>query len=103
MDDLHKFAHGEMHREAWNWWYKNVKGMPYIGIYHEAYDVPAKSWEAIYVQAPKLGLGAGKVQGEDGKWEDLLVEAREGVWKNSEGRMGRSVKWGIDEKIVHAN
>ncbi|QDS72021.1 hypothetical protein FKW77_002072 [Venturia effusa] len=92
MDDLHRFAHGDMHREAWNWWNKEVKRLPHIGIYHEAYDVPAKSWEGIYVQTPKLGLGAGKVELEDGRWGDMLVEARSGVWKSSEGRMGRSEK-----------
>lgn len=75
--------------------------MPYIGVYHEVYDVPAKSWEGIYVQTPKLGLGAGKVELEDGTWGDMLVEARKGVWRSSEGRMGRSEKWAVDEKVVH--
>ncbi|KAE9987456.1 hypothetical protein EG327_003813 [Venturia inaequalis] len=92
MDALHRFAHGEMHREAWNWWNSNVKGMPYIGVYHEAYDVPAKSWEGIYLQTPKLGLGAGRVEVDDGTWRDMLVEAKGGVWKSSEGRMGRGEK-----------
>lgn len=75
--------------------------MPYIGVYHEAYDVPAKSWEGIYVQTPRLGLGAGKVEVDDGKWGDMLVEARSGVWKSSEGRMGRSEKWGVDKRVVY--
>jgi hypothetical protein len=101
MDDLHKFAHGSMHRETWNWWNKNVKNMPHIGVYHEAYDVPAKSWEAIYVQTPKLGLGAGKMEIANGEWEDMLVEAKKGVWRSSEARMGRSDKWGKDERVDH--
>jgi hypothetical protein len=93
MDDLHRFAHGDKHREAWNWWNKNVKSMPHIGVYHEAYDVPAKNWEAIYLQTPKLGLGGGKVEMGDGTWEDMLVDARKGVWRSSAGRMGRSEGW----------
>lgn len=101
MDDLHRFAHGTTHRDAWNWWNKNVKDMPHIGVYHEAYDVPAKSWEAIYVQMPKTGLGAGKVELENGQWEDMLVEAKKGVWRSSEGRMGRTEKWGKDERVEH--
>jgi len=101
MDDLHRFAHGTMHREAWNWWNRNVKNMPHIGVYHEAYDVPSKSWEAIYVQTPKLGLSAGKVEMADGHWEDMLIEAKKGVWRSSEGRMGRSEKYGKDERVEH--
>jgi len=90
MDDLHRFAHGAAHRDAWNWWNKNVKEMPHIGVYHEAYDVPARHWEAVYLQTPKLGLGQGKVQMEGGEWKDLMVDARKGVWRSSAGRMGRS-------------
>jgi Domain of unknown function (DUF4188) len=101
IDDLHRFAHGSIHRETWNWWNANVKAMPHIGVYHEAYDVPSKSWEAIYVQTPKLGLGAGKVEIADGQWENMLIAAKKGVWKSSEGRMGRSEKWGKDERVEH--
>ncbi|CAO2653337.1 Nn.00g027480.m01.CDS01 [Neocucurbitaria sp. VM-36] len=90
MDDLHKFAHGPAHREAWNWWNANAGKMPYIGVYHEAYDVPAHHWETVYLQTPRLGLGATRIQDENGEWKIPLVDASKGVWRSSAGRMGRN-------------
>jgi hypothetical protein len=91
--DLHDFAHGEMHRDAWNWWSKNAGALPHIGLYHETYDVPKHSWEAIYLHCPPLGLAQAKleVEGKDGKkeWTDLVVDAKKGVMRSSAGRMGR--------------
>jgi hypothetical protein len=91
--DLHDFAHGDMHRDAWNWWNKNASNLPHIGLYHEAYDVPKHSWEAVYLQCAPLGLAQAKVEGEgnDGKRElmDLIVDANKGPWRSSSGRMGR--------------
>ena len=89
MDDLHAFAHAPHHREAWNWWNKNVKNMPHIGVYHEAYDIPAHHWEAVYIQTPKMGLGKSEVRLDDGTWESVIHDARKGVWRSSAGRMGR--------------
>jgi Domain of unknown function (DUF4188) len=89
MDDLHRFAHGAHHREAWNWWNKNVKSMPHLGVYHEAYDIPARHWEAVYLQTPKTGLGQAKVQVASGEMKSVIADARKGVWKSSAGRMGR--------------
>ncbi|KAH6655974.1 hypothetical protein BKA67DRAFT_645385 [Truncatella angustata] len=89
MEDLHKFAHGPMHRNAWNWWSANVKSMPHIGIYHEAYDVPANHWEAIYLQTPSIGLGRCKIKSADGQWRNLLIDAKHEIWRSSAGRMGR--------------
>jgi len=90
MEELHAFAHAPMHREAWNWWNKNVKDMPHLGVYHEAYDIPANHWEAVYLQTPKLGLGNSKVFMADGRVESVIADARKGVWKSSAGRMGRA-------------
>jgi hypothetical protein len=91
--DLHDFAHGEKHRDAWNWWNKNASDLPHIGLYHETYDVPKHSWEAIYLHCPPLGLAQAKleIEGKDGKreWTDLIVDAKKGVWRSSAGRMGR--------------
>jgi hypothetical protein len=89
MHALHEFAHGAQHREAWNWWNKNVKNMPHLGVYHEAYDIPAHSWEAVYLQTPRMGLGNVKTKLEDGSMKEVLEDARKGVWRSSAGRMGR--------------
>ncbi|KIW02697.1 uncharacterized protein PV09_06135 [Verruconis gallopava] len=89
MDALHTFAQGEQHREAWNWWNKNVKNMPHLGVYHEAYDVPKHSWEAVYLQTPKMGLAKSQITLEDGSVHGVLADARKGVWRSSAGRMGR--------------
>jgi hypothetical protein len=92
MHDLHEFAQGSTHREAWNWWNKNVKNMPHLGVYHEAYDVPAHHWEAIYLQTPKMGLGAVEVPDQEGKLVSVIEDARKGVWRTSNGRLGRGEK-----------
>ena len=92
MAALHAFAHGKEHREAWNWWNRNVKDMPHLGVYHEAYEIPANHWEAVYLQMPKTGLGATEVAGERGELRGVVVDARRGVWKTSSGRMGRGEK-----------
>jgi hypothetical protein len=93
IEDLHNFAHGEMHRDAWNWWNKNAGRLPHIGLYHEVYDVPKHSWEAVYLHCPPLGIAQAKVEveGSDGKtdWTDLIVDANKGIWRSSAGRMGR--------------
>lgn len=99
MASLHNFAHGAEHRDAWNWWNKNVKSFPHLGVYHEAYDIPAHHWEAIYLQTPKMGLGATEVavgEGEEKKLVSVLEDARKGIWRTSRGRMGRGEK-GISE------
>ncbi|KAF2009059.1 hypothetical protein BU24DRAFT_497613 [Aaosphaeria arxii CBS 175.79] len=90
VEDLHAFAQGKAHREAWTWWNRNAGKMPHLGVYHEIYDVPAKHWEAVYLQTPRLGLGATKVRGGDGVLRNVgLEDAGRGVWKTSSGRMGR--------------
>jgi hypothetical protein len=89
MEALHNFAHGAMHRDAWNWWNKNVVNMPHIGVYHEAYDIPANHWEAVYLQTPSLGLGKSLTFLEGGQSADIIADARKGVWRSSAGRMGR--------------
>ncbi|KAJ4361999.1 hypothetical protein N0V83_010940 [Neocucurbitaria cava] len=88
MDDLNRFAHGKEHREAWNWWNANAGKMPHIGIYHEAYDVPAHHWETVYLQTPRMGLGAARVKGRVRRKESV-GGCWEGVWRSSAGRMGR--------------
>ncbi|KAF2423408.1 hypothetical protein EJ08DRAFT_596166 [Tothia fuscella] len=90
---LHDFAHGPLHRDAWNWWNKNAKDMPHLGIYHEIYDVPKHSWEAVYVHCPPIGLAQAQLEvgDKDGnkEFKSLITDARKGIWRSSAGRMGR--------------
>ena len=43
---LTTFAHGAELREAWNWWNRNFKSLPHVGVFHEAYDIPTHHWGA---------------------------------------------------------
>jgi hypothetical protein len=113
-EGLHKYAHSTLHRQAWDWWNRQVKGgddakakgtegvnqVRHISIWHETYVVPKGNWETIYAQSEPTGLGAGRVyvdgeskEGDEsaqGKWMSTLVDARKGVMKTSKGRMARS-------------
>ena len=90
LESLHAFAHGDLHREGWDWWNRNVKRWPHLGVMHEVYAAPEKCWENIYINFPAFGLGAVKVEqdGEGGS-KRVLMEAK-GTYKESMlGRMGR--------------
>ncbi|KAJ4309786.1 hypothetical protein N0V94_008764 [Neodidymelliopsis sp. IMI 364377] len=95
---LHDYAHGPMHSEALQWWRETEKKIPHIGIMHEVFACPKKSWEGIYVNYPPVGLGATskEVTGPDGKksWVNPLVKLG-GKLLYSKGRMGRA--YGNDE------
>ncbi|KZO96929.1 hypothetical protein CALVIDRAFT_104727 [Calocera viscosa TUFC12733] len=101
---LHKFALSQTHRDTWNWWLAIQKKYPHLAIMHETYDVPARSWEAIYLQMHRTGLGAASVkmtpeeretagvkddQGEE-VWWSTPVDATRGKMRSSKGRMDRS-------------
>ncbi|KAI5362866.1 hypothetical protein Slin15195_G102470 [Septoria linicola] len=95
VEGLHAFAHSKHHREAWNWWNKNVKNMPHISIWHETYHVPAGHYESIYVNSHISGINSttykitDKETGET-KWASPVVDASKGLLKTSGGRMARS-------------
>jgi len=110
VDYLHKFAHGETHREGWKWWNRIVETHPYLSLMHEVYQVPRKSWEGIYVNYHPTGLAATShpITNKDGTkyWTLPIVDAQKGRMKTSLGRMGRSdggehVQYGDDpyEKV----
>ncbi|KAI9691282.1 MAG: hypothetical protein M1820_009813 [Bogoriella megaspora] len=94
VEDLHAYAHGPLHREAWDWWNKTQKQWPHIAIYHETYAVPAGAYETIYAHSKPTGLAAAviEVEREKGKkeWVTPVVDCRKGVLKTSAGRMARS-------------
>ena len=80
-EGLHKYAHGPLHREGWNWWNKNLAKHPHIGIWHEVFVAPKGAWETIYINSQPLGLGAAQfpVSTKDGRqWRSSLVDATRG-------------------------
>ncbi|KAL1889060.1 hypothetical protein Sste5346_009125 [Sporothrix stenoceras] len=100
---LHKFAHtAEVHKTAWRYWNKEVMKDPVAGrqfaIMHETLQVPARSWESIYINYHPTGIGATtfsvQTNSEDGiartQWANPLVDASRGVLSTSKGRMAAS-------------
>lgn len=89
-EGLHNYAHGDLHREGWNWWNKNVAGFNHISIWHEVFVAPKGHWENIYINTRPLLMGATTfpVKTEEGtKWISPVVDASRGVLKSSRGRM----------------
>ena len=52
---LQEFATSSAHRLGQNAYLK--KEFPYMGVMHETYHSPKGSWETIYDNVPRLGLG----------------------------------------------
>ena len=95
VEQLHAFAKSHYHRDAWDWWNKNQKSMPYVSIYHETFHVPKGGWEAIYINSHVSGINASTVRYTDaltGKdmYASPIVDASKGLLKTSAGRMSRS-------------
>ena len=92
---VHNYAHGPFHREAWNWWNREMAHKKHFSIYHELYQVPSGNWESIYANMAPTGLAATmhRVVLENGKGEEWvypIVDASRGLLKTSTGRMSRS-------------
>ncbi|KAG6192631.1 hypothetical protein E4U22_007826 [Claviceps purpurea] len=75
VESIHRFAHEEMHREAWDW-YNSVKPH-HIGIFHETFVVPAHGHESIYVNCRPFMLGASLVKVDDEKKTDGRTDGGE--------------------------
>ncbi|QDS72365.1 hypothetical protein FKW77_008229 [Venturia effusa] len=89
-EGLHNYAHGELHRQGWNWWNKNLARFNHLSIWHEVYVAPKGHWENIYINTRPLLMGATAfpVKTEAGtKWVSPVVDASRGVLKSSRGRM----------------
>ncbi len=56
--DLDAFAKapGQPHRPAWAIFNKEIAKAGAVGIWHEAYEVPAGAYECIYTNMPRVGL-----------------------------------------------
>ncbi|KAF2083498.1 hypothetical protein K490DRAFT_69740 [Saccharata proteae CBS 121410] len=101
VEGLHKFAHDSMHRDAWNWWNKDIAKMPHISIWHEVFRSPVGHWEGVYVNSAPRGLGAatipitlekdsGDLKAGETAWFSGLVDSRRGPLRTSAGRMSAS-------------
>jgi fumigallin biosynthesis monooxygenase-like protein len=59
-EDLERFArdHDDPHLEPWRKFNAAVGSSGDVGVFHETYRVRAGEYEAIYVNMPRVGLGA---------------------------------------------
>ena len=91
---VHKFAHDDAHREGWDWWSKHARDIPFLGISHEAYEVPAGNWENVYVNMQPSGLGSASIpfKTEEGetKFASPVVDASRGKLRTHQGRKGEA-------------
>lgn len=91
LESLHKFAHGPLHRKAWDEF--DAKTYPHIGIYHETFEVPMGAFETIYLNCRPTLLGAASVpvDGKEGskQYANTLVSARNSTLKDFYSRLGR--------------
>lgn len=100
LDHLRDFAAKSYHANGRRWWDRTKKQWPYIGIFHETYNVPTGHYEAIYENFHPFGIGQiGLGKGEEGKretvesgQEEALVRADGRKWRSMDSRMGREEK-----------
>ena len=59
-DDLLAYAKGQKHLTAWREFNKKVRDNGAVGIYHETYSVPSRSYEAFYGNMPLYGLAKAR-------------------------------------------
>lgn len=56
LEGVHRFAHGPIHTDTWNWWNAKGKKYGYLTIAHELYSSPKNKWENIYINGELSGL-----------------------------------------------
>lgn len=96
LTDVHRYAHGPTHKEAWKWWDSTIKSHNYIGFMHEVFEADKGKWESVYINFQPTLAGATTVLRKEGKlvsgavgeeWICPLLEAR-GKLRTSNGRRG---------------
>ena len=99
LEDIHAYAHGPTHSEAWRWWEKTMKSLDHIGVMHEIYEAPAGMWENVYLNFQPTDLGATTYLRRDGKmqggklaeqWISPLIDATRGRMRTGLGRRGQT-------------
>ena len=98
LEDVHKYAHGPLHRQALRWWESTIKQHGHIGFNQELYEADKGHWENLYINFQPGGLGAttflkkgDKLEGGvvANEWISTLVDASRGRLKTGAGRLGR--------------
>jgi hypothetical protein len=101
LDDVHRYAHGPTHREAWRWWDATLKEHNHIGFMHEVFEADRGMWESVYINFQPTLSGAttflkrgGKMVGGEVKeeWVSPLLDANKGILRSSNGRRGEKNK-----------
>ncbi|KAI4158534.1 MAG: hypothetical protein L6R39_000512 [Caloplaca ligustica] len=93
LEDLHLFASGETHRSGWDWYNREQKRYPHIGIQHETYLAPKGHWENIAYNFRPFGIGKTKhaVRNEDETHFISPLQPTSGAaWKSMKSRMAMS-------------
>ena len=89
-EDVHRYANGPLHREAWDWYNRFAKTHGNLGIMHETYEAPAGQWENVYKNIAPTGFAVTqhRVYAEDGteRWISPIVDANKGRLSSSNGR-----------------
>ncbi|KAK4445364.1 hypothetical protein QBC34DRAFT_413389 [Podospora aff. communis PSN243] len=90
LEDLHGFAHGPLHRKAWDWWNGITKAHPHLSIMHEVYHAPKGHWENIFINNHLTGIAntVSRVNVE-GKKIRPLFSGNLGGMRSQLGRLGR--------------
>ncbi|RBR08702.1 uncharacterized protein FIESC28_10156 [Fusarium coffeatum] len=99
VEGLHRFAHGDYHRKAWDFMTKTKP--KHVGIFHETYSVPAHEYENIYVNCHPVMMGRASVKttgGDEEKWTNTLVNADVPALKTQYARMSRDEQ-GIPKEL----
>jgi hypothetical protein len=95
---VHAYAHGPLHRKAWNWWESTIKKHNAIGFMHEVFEADKGQWEAVYINFQPTTLGATTYLRRNGKtesgtvadeWVSPLLDANKGKLRTSAGRRGQ--------------
>ncbi|KAF5024883.1 hypothetical protein F66182_3041 [Fusarium sp. NRRL 66182] len=92
VESVHRFAHGDTHRKAWD--FMNERKLKHIGIFHETFCVPAKEYESVYVNCHPVLMGRATVKTaspgeEEERWTSALVSADMPALKTQYARMVR--------------
>jgi heme-degrading monooxygenase HmoA len=101
LDDVHRYAHGPLHREAWDWWRATLKKnqLGHVGLFHEVFESDSKKYETLYINLQPILFGSTAVEREvvgesDGlkegrkEWVMPLLDATKGRLRTSHGRRG---------------
>ncbi|RMJ26791.1 hypothetical protein PHISP_02333 [Aspergillus sp. HF37] len=78
MESIHRFAHEQLHKEAWAYYNQHNPG--HVGVFHETFVTRDCGYESMYVNCPPTLFGRGEVK-VDGRgdstevWIGTLVNA----------------------------